>query len=127
MMTHETTQTGHSTPRPWRIDRDVDEDEGFLIVNDKGESLMIVFNGGSELSETLDEGLANANLVVRAVNSHDVLVEALERSNVMLSQQIENLLKSDQSDENGRKMQIEECWTQMDRNDKALALARGEV
>lgn len=64
------TQKPEATPRPWGIDRDGD------IAGPGGGLVACPDFGIGEADAVI--GRANAELIVRAVNSHDALVGALE-------------------------------------------------
>ena len=68
------TTKGQATKRPWHID-------GFDLTNiivkhPSGNGWIKVADCHGEFP--IDEQIANAQLIVRAVNSHDELVEALQ-------------------------------------------------
>lgn len=68
------TDISKATPRPWRVDVFQDEDY------DPYRAEILAADGYTVLErETLEETAANAELIVRAVNSHEQLVAALEQ------------------------------------------------
>ena len=74
------TTKGQATKRPWHID-------GFDLTNiivkhPSGNGWIKVADCHGEFP--IDEQIANAQLIVRAVNSHDELVEALKEAHAML-------------------------------------------
>ena len=75
------TQGNHS-PLPWRVDDNIVEDWDFKILSDgmpenMSEIASLPVEGSGETSTELVQE-ANAELIVRCVNQHDGLVEALE-------------------------------------------------
>ena len=70
------TKTANHTPTPWR--RDETDESCFVIPRNDLQTVQIVCVLGehSDVADATD--YANAAFIVRAVNSHDALVEALE-------------------------------------------------
>jgi hypothetical protein len=67
--------TAEPTPRPWEFD-------GYYVKDAADRSIVTIIDGGPspELSvyeQDEDEGRANGEYIVRAVNAHDKLVEAM--------------------------------------------------
>ena len=63
------------TPIPWDIS------SSCLICNEEGKILAnLIPLGLMELDVTLDEAVANAEFIVKAVNNHDKLVEILRQT-----------------------------------------------
>lgn len=60
-----------ATPRPWRVD-----DEGFIKYGRHSDYLKLQSAWIEDAWINDKEAIANAALIVRAVNSHDALVEA---------------------------------------------------
>lgn len=65
------------TPTPWDWGIHEDTDEIGLLAGDRGIARLFDTRGVA-LPIPREEALANAELIVRAVNSHDALVGALE-------------------------------------------------
>lgn len=63
-----------TTPRPWRMENTAYESADIWGADDKrvGYVSSLYYSGKHDVAR------ANAELIVRAVNSHDALVEALE-------------------------------------------------
>jgi hypothetical protein len=70
----------YATPRPWKIT----DTDGDLYISAPNVTIADCTswsaNTGQPNCPESDESHANAELIVRAVNSHDALVEALEKS-----------------------------------------------
>jgi hypothetical protein len=64
------------TPTPWRVF--INDDGTKLVGIGSGEGQGILDCGFGVWAWDDAEGIANANLVVKAVNSHDALVKALQ-------------------------------------------------
>jgi hypothetical protein len=76
------------TPTPWHVFDDKAECPGIEAENVTivvfGDKLTITEDCGVQ-GETAEEARANAAFIVRAVNSHDALVEALEAAQAALN------------------------------------------
>jgi len=69
-----------ATPRPWRVVRPripVKDNDFGIRAPDNGLIAEVFEHGGNQYTE-ISPAEANAALIVRAVNSHDALVAALE-------------------------------------------------
>lgn len=63
--------TAEPTPRPWHIERGLDSDCATYIISSEGEVARL-----DQVSSEQDE--ADASLIIKAVNNHDALLEALK-------------------------------------------------
>lgn len=63
----------NATPRPWKL-------EGWLIVRDAKLKRHAIADVMTTAALDADEKEANGALIVRAVNSHDAMREALEQA-----------------------------------------------
>lgn len=67
-----------ATPRPWKINENCldAKEEGYIRIGTDKDKWLCETKGTHVGSKVLGEALANASLIVRAVNAHDALVEA---------------------------------------------------
>lgn len=82
-MTTTATKPGEATARPWRLQNVTsarDELVGFTIWEDGASDFPIagITFPPANLSMMVEEAKANANLIVRAVNEREGLIEALK-------------------------------------------------
>lgn len=111
------------TPTPWQIiqtpeqirEMGIDASNWFEIGDDEGT--VCSTRGRSEKING-----ANAAFIVRACNTHGVLVNELERQRTLAVRRFNSALEKDSSSAVLNKLQSE-----TDRIDRALKLARGEV
>lgn len=106
----ETTQ--EATARPWGLGAGVGSELSHSVFGDAG--LQIICD--CDFSSDVDRSAANAALIVRAVNSHDALIEALQAvlADIAEYERINNLAPNP-----GRK----DCWQSVTRARAALKLS----
>ncbi len=119
--------TGKPTPTPWRINHRITDGGAPMIEGCNRWIAKVYFEGGSEDPEVH----ANAALIVRAVNAHEALVEALEGIHPIIERQCERFIPHDAPPEMVEQIrQTRAHKTAMARVEAiraALALARGET
>ena len=116
---------GNATARPWSVIDSMNHIHAFPITNEHGESVGCVYSAETissddKASKKLDRqptAKANAALIVRAVNSHDALVEALEKAYSRLQ-----TCEGDKTPDGESRENIEE----LELIESALKLAKGE-
>jgi hypothetical protein len=121
--------SGHSK-LPWSVEHANGAHPAFVSIyadlGELGAKHVAAVGNGEPWAENLDEWLANASLIVRSVNAHDALVEALEDARTTLATLHE--LASMMSDRNWRDLMVDiqrHASFRFDRIDSALASAKG--
>lgn len=72
-----------STPRPWRLGFGADDDSAHYIVSVATERIVAELDTDSSIADAI-----NAELIVRAVNSHEGLLEACKAADRLLVTQM---------------------------------------
>ena len=105
-----------NTPTPWRISK-TDE---FRILDTKNGKLVADASGNIDMTD--DEAENNAALIVRAVNSHQSLIDALEKIIKADAYRMAAIAAPD--GEKHYEPATENFWAAIDKGRAALALAK---